>query len=363
MLQIKQSDLENIFKTYNRVVLFGAGSITNALFEAYRELAIEEKIDYIIDNDPTKDGKTIQANGKDIRLISIERFSRLDYRDYALLIVPVFMLDIVKQIDRCETFDNVPTYIHALLLNKSAGEKLTFRYTKEMKIPKIIHYCWFGKNPLPDTYKKNIESWRKYCPDYEIVEWNENNYDVKKNRFMRQAYEKKQWEFVSDYARKDIVYQRGGVYFDTDVEIRSPIDELLYNEFFIGCDDIGNIASGAGFGAVKGNEFVKALRDDYDHHTFIDSEGKVTGKVCGIYETAFLVRYGYKPNNRFQRLFDGSVVLPREVLCPISWIGMPDMYTDNTLTVHKYDDLLIDKSRKEEYEDLLKRANKNVLVG
>ncbi len=117
---------------------------------------------------------------------------------------------------------------------------------------------------------------------------NETNYDVKKNRFMRQAYETKQWEYVSDYARKDIIFQYGGVYFDTDVEFIRPIEDLLFHEFFIGCDDVANIASGAGFGAVKGNDLMKAFRDDYDNYTFVDDSGRIVGKVCGIYENSFL---------------------------------------------------------------------------
>lgn len=363
---IKQDSLEYIFKAYPRIVLFGGGSITNMMFEAYKDLSLEEKIDYIIDNDRNKNGKAMNINGKEISLISIERFSGLNYRDYALIIMPVFLLDIAKQLDQMDIFEGVPTYIYAFLLNEKSNDVISFRNSSKMKIPKVIHYCWFGENALPDKYKKNIASWKKYCPDYEIIEWNESNYDIRKNKFMYQAYEKRQWEYVSDYARKDIIYQYGGVYFDTDVEVRKPIDNLLYNNFFIGCDDVANIASGAGFGAVKGNLLAKAFRDDYDKYTFLDKNGRVVGKVCGIYETAFFVQYGYKPNNQVQIIADECVVLPREVLCPISWIGMPDVYTENTLTVHKYDDLLIDNHGKEyasiqrrEIEELLIRARKD----
>lgn len=85
-------------------------------------------------------------------------------------------------------------------------------------IPKIIHYCWFGGNPLPEDAKKYIESWRKYCPGYEIKEWNESNFDINCCDYVREAYEAKKWAFVSDYARFYILYQYGGLYFDTDVE-------------------------------------------------------------------------------------------------------------------------------------------------
>lgn len=366
MLELKQNSLEHVFKAYSRIVLFGGGSITHMMFEAYKDLAFEEKIDYIIDNDQSKDGMRMNINGKEVQLISIESFARLNYRNYALIVMPVFLLDIVKQIDMLPVFNGVPTYIYAFLMNQSKGSCIPVRHTDEIKIPKIIHYCWFGGKPLPDSYKENIESWKRYCPDYEIVEWNETNYDVKKNIFMRQAYERKQWAFVSDYARKDIIYNYGGIYFDTDVEVLRPIDDLLYNECFMCMDDIANINTGSGFGAVKGNELVRALRDDYDDRQFVNGRGEIVGKACGNYETPVAVRYGYRPQNKYQVLRGGGVVLPREVLCPISWIGMPDVYTENTLTVHKYDDLLIDNRGKEyasiqrqEIEELLMRARKD----
>ena len=347
MLRIKQSNLEDVFRKNRKIVLFGAGSVTKIMFEAYKKLAFEEKVDYIIDNNKSRDGEIIQINDKAIRIVSIEHFIDLGYASYALIIMPVFMLDIVKQLDSLKEFDEVPCYIYPFLMNRDNDKKFLIKHFKEMKIPKTIHYCWFGRNPFPDKYKRNIESCKKYCPDYEIVEWNETNYDVKKNRFMRQAYEKRKWEYVSDYARKDIIFQYGGVYFDTDVEFIKPIDDLLFHDFFIGCDDVANIASGAGFGAVKGNALMKEFRDDYDNHIFVDNAGSIVGKVCGIYESLFFVKYGYKPNNKLQILNNGGVIFPREVLCPISWIGMPDIYTENTLTAHKYDDLLIDNKGKE----------------
>lgn len=341
MLNIWQGDLREIFRKHQRIVLFGAGSLTFAMLEAYKDLAFEEKVDYIIDNDRTKDGKTMIVNKKKLTLISVESFSRLDYRGYVLLIMPVFFLDIVNQIKDLPVFDKVVTYIYPFLMSRNTSGKFLLRHTEEMRIPKTIHYCWFGDKPIPNKYKDNLASWKRYCPDYEIVEWNESNYDVTKNRFMQQAYQKKCWPYVTDYARKDIIYNHGGIYFDTDVEVLHPLDDLLFNDFFMGMDDVANIATGAGFGAEKGNGMIKALRDDYERYSFVDESGRIIGRVCGVYETALMVKYGYKPENKLQRI-QGGCVLPREVLCPISWIGMPDMYTENTLTVHKYDDLLID---------------------
>ena len=362
MLQIKQGRLDNIFRENPKVVLFGAGSLMHAMFEAYKDLAFEAKVDYIIDNDRDKDGKTLQINGKAIKVVTVESFTRLNYRDYVLLVMPVFFLDIVKQIDRLEIFDHVPAYIYPFLMNRDEDNQFSLRHTEEMRIPKKIHYCWFGGNRLPDSYQKNIASWRKYCHDYEIIEWNETNYDIKKNRFMYQAYQRKGWAYVSDYARKDIIYNCGGIYFDTDVEVLKPLDELLYNEFFVCMDDAANINTGSGFGAVKGNELIKELRDDYEGQSFVDGSGRIIGKACGVYETAVLVKHGYRPGNKCQPL-EGGCVFPREVLCPISWIGMADKYTEKTLAVHKYDDLLNTPMQRKEIEQFVCRANSQLACG
>ena len=123
-----------------------------------------------------------------------------------------------------------------------------------MKIPKVIHYCWFGGNPKPKLVQKCIHSWKKYCPDYEIIEWNESNFDISScPLYVRQAYDVKKWAFVSDYARLKIIHTCGGIYLDTDVELIKSLDSLLeYNAFF-GFEDGKYVATGLGFGAVSDN--------------------------------------------------------------------------------------------------------------
>lgn len=131
-------------------------------------------------------------------------------------------------------------------------------------IPKVIHYCWFGKKPKPKDVLNCIKSWKKYLPDYEIKEWNEDNYDVYKCQYMADAYKENKWAFVSDYCRLDVVYNYGGVYFDTDVEVIKSFNSLLKENLFCGFEirdkkymakrhiDLSeNISFGLGFGAVK----------------------------------------------------------------------------------------------------------------
>ena len=138
-------------------------------------------------------------------------------------------------------------------------------------LPKKIHYCWFGGNELPDLAIKCIESWKKYCPDYEIIEWNETNFDLECCDFVKEAYKAKKWAFVSDYARLKVVYDNGGIYLDTDVELVKSLDILLQEKCYFGEETTGYVATGLGFGAENGNRTsdffplcINSLRDFSD---------------------------------------------------------------------------------------------------
>lgn len=132
-----------------------------------------------------------------------------------------------------------------------------------MSIPKIIHYCWFGHNPKSELILKCIESWKKYCPDYEIKEWNEDNIDINLCDYSARAYRKKRWGFVTDPLRFQIIYEHGGVYMDADAELIAPIDEYLEHNAFFGYATKNEIGTGLSFGAKKHHPFVKLLLDHY----------------------------------------------------------------------------------------------------
>mgnify|MGYP005895893275 CR=1 FL=1 len=149
-----------------------------------------------------------------------------------------------------------------------------------MSIPKIIHYCWFGGGPIGEADRKCMESWKKYCPDYRIMRWDETNFEISANRYAQQAYEAKKYAFVSDYARLAVVYEYGGIYLDTDVELVRPLDELLELPGFMGVQNNNEVATGLGFGACKGNPVVQALLRDYDALDFIKADGSVDLTPC-----------------------------------------------------------------------------------
>lgn len=192
------------------------------------------------------------------------------------------------------------------------------------KIPKVIHYVWFGKNPKSNTVKKCIASWKKYCPDYQIIEWNETNYNVKKNRYMWEAYKAKKWAFASDYARFDIIYRCGGIYLDTDVELIKGLDEFLDNDMFMGFLEDKRVASGLGFGSVARNPIIKEILDYYKERSFYKPNGSMDLRICNHNETRVLVKYGLERSGKEQWV-SGGHIYPREVFNPVN--GIPSVRT------------------------------------
>lgn len=206
-----------------------------------------------------------------------------------------------------------------------------------MSIPKKISYCWFGGNPLSDKVIKCIESWRKYCPDYEIIKWDENNYDINKIPYIREAYKEKKWAFVADYARLDIIYREGGIYLDTDVELLKNIDFLLDKNAFMCIEKAGLlINTGLGFGAVPGNQMIKNIMNLYENTSFYNIDGSLNLKACTIYVTDYFKLYGYKKENIKQYINDVTIY-PSEYFCPIDFDNGTFNITENTIGIHWYD--------------------------
>lgn len=202
-------------------------------------------------------------------------------------------------------------------------------------IPKIIHYCWFGKSPLPEKDKKCIESWKKYCPDYEIIEWNEDNYDVNINQYMKAAYKEKKWGFVPDYARFDIIFNHGGFYLDTDVELIKSLDELRHNTGYMGFEGKIWINGGIGFGAEAGNETIRALRDMYDSISFYNEDGSLNLQPSPYYITDLLTNMGLIRNDSFQNVGELKIY-PTEYFAAKDYETGVLSLTKNTISIHQY---------------------------
>jgi len=220
-------------------------------------------------------------------------------------------------------------------------------------IPQIIHYCWFGKKPLPKLAKKCIASWRKYFPNHQIKEWNESNYDVHKIPYISQAYNAKKYAFVSDYARFDILYLYGGIYFDTDVEVIKPFDDILENGSFMGFESMGMVATGLGMGCNAGLGIIHQILEFYATLNFINSDNSYNTNTVVTHVTSILKKHGLKDDNILQHVA-GFVIYPIEYFCPKSFKTDEFAITDNTHSIHHYISSWMPSKEKQKIQALTK---------
>lgn len=234
-------------------------------------------------------------------------------------------------------------------------------------IPKIIHYCWFGGKEEPDSVKRNILSWRKKCPDYQIIRWDEHNYDIEKNEYMLEAYKEKKWAFVSDFARLDIVYEYGGIYLDTDVELIGSFQTVLHNKYFLAIEKDHNpqsgnvfihINTGLGFGAEKHNEIIKELLDEYeDTHFVVNNHMDLT--PCTKRNSLPMEKYGFDYRDQLYQI-SGGIIYPSLYFCPYEYSTRKCIITENTISIHHYDESW--KTKKQLIIDRLKNFMRKIFV-
>lgn len=221
-----------------------------------------------------------------------------------------------------------------------------------MSIPKLIHYIWVGGKEKPDIVKKCIDSWKKYLPDYELIEWNETNYDVYKNEYISEAYKAKKWAFVSDYMRFDILFKYGGIYFDTDVEIIKRFPDEILNEIsaFTGKESSGYVSPGLVFGCEPQNSVVKKMIESYDNSFFDTSSIYTVNQRL----TDILTNYGYTMNDEFQKVI-GLHIFPSDYFCGYDLDCHVKNITSNTLSFHHYEASSWQKYRIKNYIRIIVR--------
>lgn len=212
-------------------------------------------------------------------------------------------------------------------------------------IPKKIHYCWFGGKALPKSALKCIDSWKKFLPDYEILRWDESNYNVNAIPYTRDAYADKKYAFVSDYARFNVLYKEGGLYFDTDVELIRPINDIISKGPFMGCEhrskpglppeEIG-VAPGLGLGVYAGHPIYKELIETYSALAYYNADGNVSKENIVTITSRLLVKYGLKNVPYIQNVND-IYIYPVEYFCPISTDDGKLRITEETRSIHYYD--------------------------
>lgn len=212
-------------------------------------------------------------------------------------------------------------------------------------IPKTIHYIWFGGNPLGEKELACIASWEKYCPDYEIVRWDESNFDVNQNRYCREAYDAKKWAFVSDYARLWVLVNHGGIYMDTDVELLKPLDEFLTHEAFSGFESDVDIPTGI-MACREGFPLFDELLHDYDGRSFVKQDGTLDTMTNVAAITKACLERGFIPDGEYQ-VVDGLTIYPKDWFCPKSHDTGLIHVTENTHTIHHFSGSWLDEATRE----------------
>lgn len=202
-------------------------------------------------------------------------------------------------------------------------------------IPKIIHYCWFGRGEKPELAKKCIASWKKFCPDFEIREWNEDNCDYLAMPFMAEAYAAKKYAFVSDVMRLIVLEQYGGVYFDTDVEVVRDISPLLNDEGFIGFENDQYVASGLTIAAVARHPVIQAMIAEYEKLHYVQPDGSITPVGCPRLNSDVMERFGLVRNGQ-EQIVAGIHVYPEDYFNPMDSVTGKLTKTENTYSIHWY---------------------------
>lgn len=230
-------------------------------------------------------------------------------------------------------------------------------------IPKKIHYCWFGRNAKPKLFVKCFQSWRKYCPDYEIIEWNEDNFNLNEApEYVREAYKEKKWAFVSDYVRFVALVKYGGIYLDTDMELIRPLDCFLDNLAFASTENGYYISAGA-MGCVPGFQMFTEFKDYYKGRSFYTTNGDQDLTTVVIMITNYCIARGYKPGNTYQ-IISGLTVYPSDYFYPFSHEYGIMRKTENTVAIHWFASSWVSKQRRKDIKiRRIKNRIKRRMVG
>jgi hypothetical protein len=202
-------------------------------------------------------------------------------------------------------------------------------------IPKVIHYCWFGGKEKPEVTNKCMKSWKRQLSNYEMIEWNEDNFDINVNAYVKAAYEAGKFAFVSDYVRVYALYNYGGIYLDTDVEVFKPFDNLLDQESFWGFEQENFIATST-IGAAKGNKLIKIFLDSFQGKSFVNEDGTFNELTNVALVTDLVENMGLQLNGEFQLLDDFGAFYPQTYFSPFDYINCRYFISDNTYTMHHF---------------------------
>ena len=335
LLDITLEDLEREVKDNNKkLVIYGLGVVGKSVLPYFMEsLDVANEVLFIVDRDTKKQGQFWEIGGRDIEIRPPEAICKVT-EDFIVMITGSRYSSILDCLEEFKKKKDFETVLFPEMLRKRSTKLPNYRIDNT-KIPKVIHYCWFGDGRMPEDQQEYIHSWEKYCPGYEIRCWTEKDFDLNKYPYTRQAYEKKKWSYVSDVVRLEVLYEHGGIYLDTDVEVIRPLDDLLYQTGFVGIEKWGVINTGGGCGVVPKNELIKRILDEKLKEGFILHDGSINTESSGYYETKVFVDAGFKPNNTIQTI-EGITVYTSDFFHPYDYMSKDLKITENTYSIHHF---------------------------
>lgn len=334
-----QEFADHVKETNKNIVLFGAGAMGKILLPYLCiKYKIEERVICYIDNNPIKQGKNIILGSLEAPIYSVEYLRELQENSFVLMITNGDFYPVLEQLEKMPQMRETEVYLAAVMQVEEEVENTIhgiYQCSNTPLIPKVIHYCWFGGNPLSEDIQRCIESWKEKCPDYEIVRWDESNYDIQRYNYTKQAHEAKKWGFIPDIARLEILYQYGGFYLDTDVELIKSLDEMRYQPGFCSREEWAHVNFGGGSGCCKGLDIVGELLDFRKDVPFVLPDGNLNMETCGYFETRPLMDKGLVVENLTQRIGE-LTVYSSEFFHPFNYISGRENITENTISIHHF---------------------------
>ena len=336
IMKLKNGTTEEILRASDGkiIVAFGDGLMFQDMLKLESQFHLEDKISFIIDNDKKKWGRPVYTPSlHKYDVFPVEKLLEFNAERVVVIITSEQFPDMIAQLDAMPGLEELECYVYPIMHSLEHRKFEVPNEGTEYKIPKVIHYCWFGKGEFPEIVSKCMDTWKEKCPDYEIVRWDESNYDVNKVLYTKEAYKVGAYAYVSDYARLDILNQHGGIYLDTDIALIKPLDELRKNSAYIGFLHHGaRVDTGLGFGSVANNRLLQEVMSLYKYDGYLVDNG-INKNLNAASITNILKHYGLKQDGSYQ-VIEGMVCYPREYFDPLSYVLGIEQRTEETYSIH-----------------------------
>ncbi len=330
---------EEIVQGKKKIVVFGAGvlgAVTTA--SILWDLGLFTYLDCYVDNDIFRQKEGVMVGNGRVAVCDESYLLSVNGEETVLIIAVSRCVQILEKLDSYRNLERSSCYLMPMMCISNFREQQwssEASRTEKERIPKKIHYVWLGGKKLPRHLEKCIDSWKRFCPDYELIRWDESNYDLDKNAYTREAYRERAFGFVPDYMRLDLLYRYGGIYLDTDVEIIRPLDDLLSLSAFCGVEKWQTLNFGGCSGALRGNLAIKYFLQAREEEHFVCEDGHLNKRTCGYLDTMTAIKLGYKLNGKKQT-FLGMTIFPSDFFHPYDYMSGRLQTTANTYSIHHF---------------------------